>query len=102
VLSEVSGDDLTDADWRQGVCFAPYEELVAEAVRLCRDETAREQWMGRGLAFIKQRRIEPYLVQALAATDVLMDAASGRPPHRNTDCPCGSGKKFKHCHGALV
>jgi preprotein translocase subunit SecA len=21
---------------------------------------------------------------------------------RNTPCPCGSGKKFKHCHGALV
>ncbi len=21
---------------------------------------------------------------------------------RNTMCPCGSGKKFKHCHGALV
>jgi preprotein translocase subunit SecA len=18
---------------------------------------------------------------------------------RNADCPCGSGKKFKHCHG---
>jgi preprotein translocase subunit SecA len=21
---------------------------------------------------------------------------------RNEACPCGSGKKFKHCHGALV
>ena len=21
---------------------------------------------------------------------------------RNTPCPCGSGKKFKHCHGTLV
>lgn len=21
---------------------------------------------------------------------------------RNAECPCGSGKKFKHCHGALV
>lgn len=21
---------------------------------------------------------------------------------RNDLCPCGSGKKFKHCHGALV
>ncbi len=102
VLSEVSGDDLTDADWQQGVCFAPYEKLVAEALRLCRDETALEHWMDRGLAFIQQRRIEPYLVQALAATDVLGAEAPGRPPRRNTDCPCGSGKKFKHCHGALV
>ena len=21
---------------------------------------------------------------------------------RNAPCPCGSGKKFKHCHGSLV
>jgi preprotein translocase subunit SecA len=21
---------------------------------------------------------------------------------RNDQCPCGSGKKFKHCHGAYV
>jgi preprotein translocase subunit SecA len=21
---------------------------------------------------------------------------------RNAPCPCGSGKKFKHCHGTLV
>ncbi|MFZ1110741.1 MAG: SEC-C metal-binding domain-containing protein, partial [Rhodomicrobium sp.] len=21
---------------------------------------------------------------------------------RNAPCPCGSGKKFKHCHGAIV
>jgi preprotein translocase subunit SecA len=20
---------------------------------------------------------------------------------RNAPCPCGSGKKFKHCHGAV-
>jgi preprotein translocase subunit SecA len=23
-------------------------------------------------------------------------------PSRNDPCPCGSGKKFKHCHGALT
>jgi preprotein translocase subunit SecA len=22
-------------------------------------------------------------------------------PSRNDACPCGSGKKFKHCHGRL-
>jgi preprotein translocase subunit SecA len=21
--------------------------------------------------------------------------------NRNADCPCGSGKKYKHCHGRL-
>ena len=24
-----------------------------------------------------------------------------RTPPRNAPCPCGSGKKYKHCHGAL-
>jgi preprotein translocase subunit SecA len=44
-----------------------------------------------------------------AADDVVPEAA--RDPSdqstwgkvgRNEPCPCGSGKKFKHCHGALV
>ena len=24
------------------------------------------------------------------------------PESRNTPCPCGSGRKYKHCHGALA
>jgi preprotein translocase subunit SecA len=24
-----------------------------------------------------------------------------RSVSRNAECPCGSGKKFKHCHGAI-
>jgi preprotein translocase subunit SecA len=29
------------------------------------------------------------------------DVATWGNPGRNDDCPCGSGKKFKHCHGAF-
>ncbi|MDO5706169.1 MAG: SEC-C metal-binding domain-containing protein, partial [Paracoccus sp. (in: a-proteobacteria)] len=29
------------------------------------------------------------------------DPATWGNPSRNDPCPCGSGKKFKHCHGAL-
>jgi preprotein translocase subunit SecA len=25
-----------------------------------------------------------------------------QPVSRNAPCPCGSGKKFKHCHGQLA
>ncbi|MGA0948632.1 MAG: SEC-C metal-binding domain-containing protein, partial [Candidatus Puniceispirillaceae bacterium] len=28
-------------------------------------------------------------------------ATAGGKVSRNAPCPCGSGKKFKHCHGAL-
>ena len=33
------------------------------------------------------------------------DGAAGpitEPESRNSPCPCGSGRKYKHCHGALV
>jgi preprotein translocase subunit SecA len=29
------------------------------------------------------------------------DSATWGNPGRNGDCPCGSGKKFKHCHGRV-
>ena len=28
--------------------------------------------------------------------------ATWKKVQRNAACPCGSGKKYKHCHGALV
>jgi preprotein translocase subunit SecA len=27
------------------------------------------------------------------------DASTWGKPSRNQSCPCGSGKKYKHCHG---
>jgi len=32
----------------------------------------------------------------------LPDGALAEPGSRNAPCPCGSGKKFKHCHGQLA
>jgi preprotein translocase subunit SecA len=40
--------------------------------------------------------ITPELSAALAAADDMP------PVGRNDPCPCGSGKKYKHCHGALT
>ena len=30
------------------------------------------------------------------------DPSTWGDPGRNEACPCGSGKKFKHCHGRLA
>jgi len=30
------------------------------------------------------------------------DPSTWGDPGRNDSCPCGSGKKFKHCHGRLI
>ena len=36
--------------------------------------------------------------EELVVTD---DPATWRNTPRNALCPCGSGKKFKHCHGKM-
>lgn len=40
-------------------------------------------------------------VSAAAEFDAT-DSSTWGKPGRNDPCPCGSGKKFKHCHGRLV
>jgi preprotein translocase subunit SecA len=41
--------------------------------------------------------------QRPVAAAAAMAAAGGMPRvGRNDPCPCGSGKKFKHCHGQLT
>jgi preprotein translocase subunit SecA len=40
--------------------------------------------------------------EALAAGFVEDDPTTWGNPGRNDVCPCGSGKKFKHCHGRLT
>jgi len=39
---------------------------------------------------------------AALAGFVATDPATWGDPSRNDPCPCGSGEKFKHCHGKLV
>jgi preprotein translocase subunit SecA len=45
---------------------------------------------------------EAQQAQALAAA--MQAQAQGGMPRvgRNDPCPCGSGKKFKHCHGQIA
>jgi preprotein translocase subunit SecA len=43
----------------------------------------------------------PARVPILAGFDE-KDPATWGNPGRNDPCPCGSGEKFKHCHGRLV
>ncbi|MEO1026098.1 MAG: SEC-C metal-binding domain-containing protein, partial [Pseudomonadota bacterium] len=39
--------------------------------------------------------------EAIAAGFNQDDRSTWGNPGRNDMCPCGSGKKFKHCHGSL-
>ena len=70
-------------------------------------------------AMMEELRAQQAAMQAAAAAaaaDQAPQAESGKAiagfdendpttwgsPGRNDDCPCGSGKKFKHCHGRLA
>ena len=45
----------------------------------------------------------PAITVAAAATGfVESDPSTWGNPARNDPCPCGSGEKFKHCHGKLA
>ncbi len=47
---------------------------------------------------------EPAEVMTLPRPEVVVsdDPATWRNTPRNAPCPCGSGKKFKHCHGRMA
>jgi preprotein translocase subunit SecA len=44
----------------------------------------------------------PFAVGAGAAASAAPLVRDGRKVGRNEPCPCGSGKKYKHCHGQLA
>ena len=47
-------------------------------------------------------RVTPLRSRSKAAQVDPNDPATWGKVPRNASCPCGSGKKYKHCHGALV
>ena len=78
------------------------------------DPAAGDNELAFGGALPEPIEADPFAGLAVAATAAPAFAATGvaeRDPNnpatwgkigRNEPCPCGSGKKFKHCHGALA
>jgi len=76
-------------------------------------EEEREQMMQQ---FVNQQKQAAAVAQPQADAPAIAPAAEGAAlagfdendpstwgnPGRNESCPCGSGKKFKHCHGRLA
>lgn len=52
-----------------------------------------------GVAQVQQRRPSDIVSEAAAAVDRSKPVWTGPKVGRNDPCPCGSGKKFKHCCG---
>ena len=81
-----------------------YEEAVADfsrAIELAPDAAIAE----RAATYRLIGRYD----DALAGKDEAIDETPAQQPYtrqfpkvgRNDPCPCGSGKKYKYCHGAL-
>jgi uncharacterized protein len=70
---------------------------------LCVD--AHEDSVARHQAFVDRiapaaRNIHAYWLARRAPRARLRQLNKAPDPGRNDPCPCGSGKKFKRCHGA--
>ena len=88
---------------------------VTQKLSQIRPMTEEEQRSMMQRMVEQQRRANP-AAAAAAPLAPAGDAPTGTPrdgfdeadpttwgdPGRNDDCPCGSGKKFKHCHGKLA
>ncbi len=71
------------------------QERVQERERRRREEMARRlRYQHQAQAANGERRTEPQRIQPVRREEPKVG--------RNEPCPCGSGKKFKHCHGRVT
>jgi len=88
---------------------------VRSQAEIEREELERQQRLARALQLQHAEAVSP--IQTGMVIDERIGGDGGNPPPappaaapfvrqvpkvgRNEMCPCGSGKKYKHCHGAL-
>ncbi|MCJ8157357.1 preprotein translocase subunit SecA [Sphingomonas sp. LaA6.9] len=77
-------------------------DFVTEHVSMLtgRDDTDDIDAASLGLVTTRLPAMQPAMVSAAPMSDEDPAAWEGRVS-RNSPCPCGSGRKYKHCHGAL-
>jgi len=104
IVPSGSGDDVDADDPRiaSGPAEQPNEELESPAAAFVRSPQIR----AKGL----QQTRQPQNLSYSAPSEVGEAEVSGAPQQvsddpyagasRNAECPCGSGKKYKKCHGA--
>jgi preprotein translocase subunit SecA len=64
------------------------------------EPTGAEAWGGGyALSGADVLEAEPQVTAGVRVVADPNDPATWRDTARNAPCPCGSGKKYKHCHG---
>lgn len=90
VLTFFASRDLAQAYQEQiQATDKPLEELAAHMLEIFPEALHRYALLGLSIADILQRRQAPEPARSIKIG-------------RNDPCPCGSGKKYKHCCGATV
>jgi hypothetical protein len=90
VVAECGPDTEIDADIREAVAGAPYEQLCARALALLGDEAARRALAARGQAIFARRCLPDILARAIAATETARAAPAAirrGPPLRLAEAP---------------
>ena len=81
----------------------PLNEYKKEAFGMFEDMLERlRRTVTLALSHVEVRQPEAEPAAKPAARPAAKPAAQLTKVGRNEPCPCGSGKKFKHCHGALA
>jgi preprotein translocase subunit SecA len=77
---------------------------VSQQLSRVRPLTAEEQAQMLEMQMPQSAAAEPDALEGATPAPgfVETDPTTWGDPGRNDPCPCGSGKKFKHCHGQLV
>ena len=70
-------------------------------VRPLNEDEQREMLMQMAARQASLQQAATPKVEAPAEGFVEDDPSTWGNPSRNDKCPCGSGEKFKHCHGAV-
>ena len=79
--------------------LAHIRPLTEEEQQAMMAQVAAQQQMAAAAA--EETALPEPTEEAVAAGFDVNDPETWGKPGRNDQCPCGSGKKFKHCHGAL-
>ena len=79
--------------------LAHIRPLTEEEQQAMIQQAAAQQQMAAAAA--AEAALPEPTAEAIAAGFDPADRTTWGNPGRNDPCPCGSGKKFKHCHGAL-
>ncbi len=91
----------------EGMLDSLREEVSEKLAQIRPLSEAEQQAMARQIeaqraAMLDSAKATPPQGEAARAAFAEADPSTWGNPGRNDVCPCGSGKKFKHCHGQLA